>query len=175
MLKRPFGGLPPLAQSGSVPVEGGSAMRMTDPVAILLAEKGGQLFSLSPKSSVYDAIDLMSQRQIGAVLILEGDHLVGVLSERDYARRVILQGRSSRETRIEEIMTFAPLITASPEFSLEECMRLMTNHHVRHLPIVDHDRVAGIVSIGDLVKRLISAQAETIQHMEGYFYGNYPA
>ena len=149
-------------------------MRMTDPVAVLLGEKGHQVFSVSPEASVYEAIEMMSQRGIGALMVMQGSHLVGVLSERDYARRVILEGRSSRETRVEEIMSIAP-VTVTPDHTVEECMRLMTEHHVRHLPVIDGGRMAGVLSIGDLVKRIISVQAQVIEYMENYINGSYPA
>jgi len=147
---------------------------MTDPVAVLLGEKGHQVFSVSPEASVYEAIEMMSQRGIGALMVMQGSHLVGVLSERDYARRVILEGRSSRETRVEEIMSIAP-VTVTPDHTVEECMRLMTEHHVRHLPVIDGGRMAGVLSIGDLVKRIISVQAQVIEYMENYINGSYPA
>jgi CBS domain-containing protein len=149
-------------------------MRMTDPVAVLLAMKGGEVIAVRPDASVLDAIEVMARRGIGAVMVMDGDRLAGVLSERDYARRVILEGRSSRDTRVAEIMTRGP-VTVSPAHTVEECLHRMTHHRIRHLPVVDGDLVVGVLSIGDLVNWIISAQAETIQFMESYIAGSYPA
>ncbi|MBI3940807.1 MAG: CBS domain-containing protein [Acidobacteria bacterium] len=116
---------------------------------------------------------MMSDKNIGATLVMSGDRLVGILSERDYARKVLLRGQSERQTRVREIMT-APVITVSPLCSVDECMRIITANRIRHLPVVDNDKVVGVISIGDLVNWIISTQEATIQHLQGYITGQYP-
>ena len=140
----------------------------------LIEAKGGQVFSIDPAATVFQAIALMSEKGVGALLVMAGPRLLGIISERDYTRKVILQGRSSRETRVEEIMT-SHVVAANPEISVEDAMRLMTEKHIRHLPIVEDDAVIGVVSIGDLVKSVISLQQETIKHLQKYIAGGYPA
>jgi CBS domain-containing protein len=122
---------------------------------------------------VFDAIRLMSAKNVGALLVLEGERLAGIISERDYTRKVILKGKSSRETQVQEIMS-KTVISVSPAASIEECLRLMTEKRVRHLPILEGEKVAGVVSIGDLVKWIISAQSSTIDQLENYIIGRYP-
>jgi CBS domain-containing protein len=147
---------------------------MTETVASVLARKNGQIWSVEPDMPVFDAIALMASKNIGALLVLSRGRLVGVVSERDYARKVILSGRSSRDTKVEEIMSGSP-VTVTPGHSIEECMRITTNERVRHLPVMEGGRVVGVVSIGDLVKAIISTQAETIGHLHHYIAGQYPA
>jgi len=122
---------------------------------------------------VYDAIQIMADKHVGALLVTVQGKLVGVISERDYARKVILQGKSSKQIRAMDIMT-SPVVFTGPESSVEDCMRIMTNNHIRHLPIVKSENVVGVVSIGDLVKWIISAHEETIQHLRHYIAGQYP-
>ena len=139
-------------------------------VAHLLQAKGHAVWSIPPDASVYEAIKLMADKEVGALLVMEGQRLVGIVSERDYARKVILQGKSSRDTPVREIMT-DKVFYVRPEQTVEDCMALMTAHRIRHLPVLDDDRVIGVVSIGDLVKAVISEQEVRIQQLEQYIMG----
>lgn len=133
----------------------------------LLQSKPAQVWSVAPNASVYRALELMAEKNVGALLVLEAGKLVGILSERDYARRVILQGRSSKTTAVDELMT--PLVYyVGPGHSLEECMALMTTKRIRHLPVLDQEQVVGVISIGDVVKAIITEQAIIIQQLERY-------
>ena len=136
----------------------------------LLVNKGSDVWSIEPGKTVYDAIEMMAERGVGALMVMEGDNLVGVLSERDYARKVILQGRSSRETTVGEIMTSRVCFTG-PDQTIAGCMALMTEKHIRHLPIMEGDKVLGVLSIGDLVKAIIAEQQFTIEQLERYISG----
>ena len=136
----------------------------------LLAEKGSEVFAIGPDEPVLAAIHLMADRYIGALMVMSGDALVGMVSERDYARKIILKGRSSRDTPVRDIMT-APVLTVAPEDSVDTCMRMCTDSRVRHLPVVAHGKVIGIVSIGDLVKAVISEQTEQIEQLHRYIAG----
>jgi CBS domain-containing protein len=149
-------------------------MLMTETIRSILKLKGSQVWWLAPEATVYEAIALMAEKRIGAVLVCEEGRPVGIVSERDYARKVILMGRSSKETRLREIMS-SPLITVTPDHTVDECMRIVTAHRVRHLPVMEGERLAGLVSIGDLVNAIISAQAETIHQLRNYITGKYPA
>ncbi|MGN6192795.1 MAG: CBS domain-containing protein [Rhodanobacteraceae bacterium] len=136
----------------------------------LLEEKASEVYTITPEAPVLEAIRLMAERRIGALPVMRGDALAGIVTERDYARKVILKGRSSRETPVSEIMTPAPT-TVSPGTSVDECMRLCTELRVRHLPAVEGNRLIGIVSIGDLVKAVIDDQAAEIDHLQRYIAG----
>jgi CBS domain-containing protein len=136
----------------------------------LLESKGSETISVAPDSNVLDALKLMAQREIGAVLVVQGTRLVGIMSERDYARKVILKGKSSQDTLVREIMT-ERVMYARPEQTVPELMALMTNKRVRHLPVLDGDRLVGVLSIGDLVKETISEQEFIIRQLENYIHG----
>lgn len=136
----------------------------------LIKVKGHQVWSIEPIATVYEAIELMADKEVGALMVVEGTKLVGVISERDYTRKVMLKGRSSKETKVMEIMT-KRVMYAQPEQSVEECMALMTEKRVRHLPIMDGDQLLGVVSIGDLVKSIIEEQRFTIDLLERYISG----
>jgi CBS domain-containing protein len=142
-------------------------------VRSILKVKGNQVWAVAPEDTVYDAIALMADKSVGALLVVERDRLVGIISERDYARKVILKGHSSKEMKVHQIMTES-LVTVSCEHTVAECMQMMTDHRVRHLPVLTEDRIEGVVSIGDIVREIISAQAETIRHLSSYITGEYP-
>jgi CBS domain-containing protein len=135
----------------------------------LLDRKGRELFSITPNAAVLDAIRMMAERHVGALLVLQGDELSGIVSERDYARKVILLGRSSADTPVRDIMS-TPVLTVEPEATVEKCMQLMTEHRVRHLPVVEGRRLVGMVSIGDLVKAVIADQQQQIEQLESYIH-----
>lgn len=139
---------------------------------VLRGKKSGEIWSTRPDTTVYRSIEMMAENGVGALLVMDNEELVGVLSERDYARKVILQGRSSKETAVSEIMS-APAICVSPEHSVGDCMRIMTDHRIRHLPVKQAGKVVGVVSIGDLVNFVITAQGETIRHLEAYICGTH--
>lgn len=136
----------------------------------ILAVKGTDVWSIEPGASVYDAMKLMAEKEIGALMVMEGTKLVGLISERDYARKVILQGRASRTTEVKEIMT-SRVVYAQPEQNIEECMALMTEKRVRHLPVIDEGQLLGVISIGDLVKSIITEQKFIIEQLERYITG----
>jgi CBS domain-containing protein len=139
-------------------------------VKYILDSKGNEIWYIKPDDSVLDAIKMMAEKQIGALLVMENEELVGILSERDYARKVILKGKSSRETPVKDIMT-AEVVCADPLQTVEQCMEIMTEKHIRHLPVRDGGKVVGVLSIGDLVKAIIAEQQFTIEQLESYIAG----
>ncbi|MFT5133342.1 MAG: CBS domain-containing protein [Gammaproteobacteria bacterium] len=136
----------------------------------LLNNKGNEVWSVSPDATVYESIEIMANKAAGALMVVDGGKPVGIISERDYARKVILQGRSSKDTMVREIMT-SRIIHTSPDRSVEECMSLMTTNKIRHLPVMEDEQLVGFVSIGDLVKATISDQQSTIEQLERYING----
>lgn len=139
-------------------------------VGDILAHKGQRIWSVSPDTTVYDAIKTMSEKEIGSVLVLDGEKLVGIVTERDYARKVALEDKSSRQLRVKDIMT-SKVLCVSPERTIEECMALMSGQRARHLPVLDHKKVIGIISIGDLVKAIIHEQQVLIDQLQHYITG----
>lgn len=136
----------------------------------LLAAKQSGIVTVTPATSVFDALGIMARHEIGAVLVVEGERLAGIMSERDYARKVILLGRSSHELRVDEIMT-DKVVCVRPDQTVQECMSLMTSKRIRHLPVMEGGRLAGVLSIGDLVKALLSEQEQIIRQLEEYIHG----
>ena len=148
-------------------------MEVTGTINEILKHKGAMAWSISAEATVFEALQLMAEKNVGSLLAMAGDKLVGVVSERDYTRKVAIKGRSSRDTKVREILS-TPIISATPAHTVEDCMRLMTSNRVRHLPILDGEKVVGVVSIGDLVNWMISAQSEAISQLENYISGQYP-
>lgn len=148
-------------------------MKTTGNISGVLAQKGNVIWSISPEATVFEAIQRMAEKNIGAVVVLENETLLGLISERDYTRKVALLGRSSKETLVKDIMTTS-VVTVTPEHTVEECLRLMNDKRVRHLPVLKGGKLIGIVSIGNLVNWIISAQSETIHQLEDYITGKYP-
>jgi CBS domain-containing protein len=150
-------------------------MNINDTIGVLLKGKGERkVLSIAPEQSVYEAIEMMAEHDVGALLVLSNNKLVGVLSERDYARKGILMGHPSRETPVGQMMT-APVVSVTPKHTVDECMALMTQHRIRHLPVLSGETVLGVVSIGDLVKWVITGHEQTIRHLQGYITGGFPA
>ncbi|MDH5407719.1 MAG: CBS domain-containing protein [Gammaproteobacteria bacterium] len=134
-------------------------------VAELLKQKSAEIYSVSPNHTVFDAIKLMDEYGIGALAVVSGESLAGILSERDYARKVILKGRSSKETKVKDIMT-AEVFYTSPEEDINACMVVMTEHHIRHLPVLENSKLVGMISLGDVVKDIIKEQKDKIKQLE---------
>ena len=135
----------------------------------LLAAKGNQVYSIRPDAKVIEALQLMAQKDIGALVVMDGGKLVGIMSERDYARKVILHGKSSQDVMVRDIMT-SGVITVDPSQTVEQCMALVTQKRIRHLPVVENDKLLGVLSIGDLVKEVIAEQEQTIKQLESYIH-----
>ncbi len=138
---------------------------------LLRTKASKEIWCISPRETVYDALQKLAEKDIGALLVMDGDRLVGIFSERDYARKIILKGKSSLKTPVQEVMT-SEIITVSPEMSIERCMELMTQCHIRHLPVMEAGRLVGLVSIGDIVKAIISGQERFITSLENYITGS---
>src|SRR5712664_17018 len=151
----------------------GSAMELRDPVECILKHKGPQVHSIPPEVTVYEALEKMADENVGALVVMNGTELVGIFSERDYVRNVILKGRSSREMLVNEIMS-SPVVTVNPRTTIDDCMHRMTDKRCRHLPVVEGEKVVGVVSIGDLVNWIIKEQDHTIHQLEEYITGKYP-
>ena len=149
-------------------------METTTPVGSILDKKGRQIWFIEPTATVFEAISLMAEKNVGALPVMKDSRLLGMISERDYTRKVILQGRVSRETLVAEIMT-KEAITVSANDSVEDCLEIMTKNHVRHLPVMEGDRMTGLVSIGDLVNWIILAQSNAIDDLHRFVTGAYPA
>lgn len=148
-------------------------MRVFDPVQCILRRKGTEVWSVPSEATVYDAMEMMADKDVGALVVMDGEEFKGLVSERDYARKVILQGRSSKDTQASEIMS-EPLITITPDCTVDEAMRLMTTNRIRHLPVVCDNKLHGVISIGDLVQWISFAQDHTIEQLEHYIEGKYP-
>lgn len=136
----------------------------------ILKAKGSVVYSVEPQAMVYNAIEQMCERNIGGLLIVEQGKLVGIFTERDYARKLILKGKSSKDTPIKDLMTPDPF-TVTPDSSIEDCMKLMSSKHIRHLPVTEGEKLIGMISIGDVVKHIIEEQKSTIEHLEQYIAG----
>ena len=149
-------------------------MDVSGNISAILNQKGGEIYSVSPNDSVFNAVSLLAEKNVGAVLVMDGDRLVGLLSERDYTHKVMLRGKRSRETTVAEIMS-TELKTVQPREAVGDCLRLMTDKRIRHLPVVEGEKVVGVISIGDLVKWVISCQSAAIAHLENYIHGGYGA
>jgi CBS domain-containing protein len=148
-------------------------MELREPLQRILRNKGSQVYSIAPDATVYEALEKLAEKDIGALVVLQGADLVGVFSERDYVRKVILKGRSSKDMRVHEIMS-SPVVTVSLQTTIDECMYRMTEQRCRHLPVVENGMVVGVVSIGDVVNWIITTQDMTIHQLEDYISGKYP-
>jgi CBS domain-containing protein len=147
-------------------------MDVSGNIGAILNQKQREIFSISPDATVFNAIKMLDEKNIGALLVMDDEKLVGMFSERDYTRKISLHGKRSRETKVSEVMS-ADLKVVGPREAVDTCLRLMTDKRVRHLPVVDGEKVVGIISIGDLVKWVISCQSATIAHLESYISGGY--
>jgi len=147
-------------------------MDVSGTIGAILNQKGTQIYSIAPDAMVFEAIQMMDAKNVGALLVMRGEELLGIISERDYTRKVFLRGKRSRETRVDDIMSKDVTVTGSNE-PVENCLRMMTEKRIRHLPVVDNGKLRGVLSIGDLVKHIISTQSATIEHLESYIQGGY--
>ena len=147
-------------------------MDVTGTIDAILAQKGTEIFSVSPEATVFEAVEIMANKNVGALLVIQDGKLVGLISERDYTRKVMLRGKRSRETQVREIMS-TDLTVVSPREPVENCLRMMTDKRVRHLPVLDGETIRGVISIGDLVKWVIATQSAAIAHLEMYISGGY--
>ena len=147
-------------------------MDVSGTISVILGQKSREIFSVTPDTTVHDAVAMMDEKNVGALLVMKGAKLVGMLSERDYTRKVMLRGKKSADTKVSEIMS-SKLTVAHPNEGVEECLRVMTDKRIRHLPVLDGEKVVGVISIGDLVKHVISCQSATIAHLENYISGGY--
>ena len=149
-------------------------MDVSGTIGAVLNQKSREIYSVSPDATVFEAVQLMDTKNVGALLVMDGQRLVGIISERDYTRKIMLRGRRSRETKVAEIMS-ANVFTTHRREGVETCLRLMTDQHIRHLPVLADDTVVGVISIGDLVKHVISCQQAAIAHLESYIHGGFAA
>jgi len=147
-------------------------MDVSGTIRAILNQKSGEVFSISPESTFFEAVEVMDAKNVGALLVMEQERVVGIISERDYTRKVVLRGKRSREIKVAEIMSTNVTVT-HPREPVEKCLRLMTDKHIRHLPVLEDDKVVGVISIGDLVKHVISCQSAAIAHLEHYIHGGY--
>jgi CBS domain-containing protein len=147
-------------------------MDVSGTIRAILNQKSGEVFSISPDATAFEAVEIMDAKNVGALLVMEQEGVVGIISERDYTRKVVLRGKRSRETKVAEIMSTNVTVT-HPREPVEKCLRLMTDKHIRHLPVLEGDKVVGVISIGDLVKHVISCQSAAIAHLEHYIHGGY--
>ena len=147
-------------------------MDVSGNIGAILSQKNDEIFSVSPETTVHDAVAMMDEKNVGALLVMKDDKLVGMISERDYTRKVMLRGKKSSDTKVSEIMSTS-LTVAHPNEGVEECLRVMTDKRFRHLPVLDGEKVVGVISIGDLVKHVISCQSAAIAHLENYISGGY--
>jgi CBS domain-containing protein len=147
-------------------------MDVSGTIGAILTQKRGEIYSIPPDATVFEAVEMMDAKNVGALLVMEGGRVKGIISERDYTRKVVLRGKRSREAKVAEIMS-TNVFTTHPREGVDECLRIMTDKHIRHLPVLDGDKVVGVISIGDLVKHVISCQQAAIAHLESYIHGGY--
>jgi CBS domain-containing protein len=147
-------------------------MDVSGNISAILSQKGTEIFSVAPNATVFEAVGMMDEKNVGALPVMDGEKLVGMISERDYTRKVMLRGKRSRDTKVSEIMS-TNLTVTHPQEGVEKCLHLMTDKRIRHLPVLEGEKVVGIISIGDLVKWVISCQSAAIAHLENYISGGY--